>query len=465
MRIFLIDFENVHSEGIAGVEHLGENDEIVIFYSPNADTLSFELMQKLHISNAKLSYYKIRRGGKNALDFQLSSYLGYLLSTRSKDEIFIVSKDAGFDFLLDFWTGGYIDGVPPLKRFTSLKSVLQWENGRPEKGTALSQINEDAEEAIEEIANADEIVSVILEEKPKAAKPARAAKPVKAAEPVKAPAKKRGRPSKKAAEIVEPASVAEEVAAPAPAPVAEKPKARRGRPSKKAVEVAEVAENAKPIEAVEEAAVAVQGPPSDEEVAFINTLIQESKGLQSIYVALTKKYKQQRGVELYNYAKKRIAEVKQALKSSAEPEKTEAAVAAASEPVQPKKRGRKPKAAAAAASEPVQPKKRGRKPKADKAKPADVRRGRPRKSQPDSEPIVLTLEEQEKLDEVKNQFESRTQFRTLCNATFGRTRGTQIYNAIIEDFHPSGRGKAAAADASENADVVVIDADEVFSGN
>ena len=41
--------------------------------------------------------------GKNGLDFQLVSYLGYLLKTASKSNYIIVSNDCGFDAVVKFW--------------------------------------------------------------------------------------------------------------------------------------------------------------------------------------------------------------------------------------------------------------------------------------------------------------------------------------------------------------------------
>ena len=41
--------------------------------------------------------------GKNGLDFQLVSYLGYLLKTASKSNYVIVSNDCGFDAVVRFW--------------------------------------------------------------------------------------------------------------------------------------------------------------------------------------------------------------------------------------------------------------------------------------------------------------------------------------------------------------------------
>jgi len=152
MRIFLIDFENVHSEGMAGVDTLTDNDEVVIFYSANADTVSFELLHKLMFCKAKLSYFKIRRGGRNALDFQLSSYLGYLVSTRRDAEFYLISKDNGFDFVIDFWESGCIDVKPDIKRFYTVKAVFG------QKPRAITE----ADEAIIEVSEIPEIVEVTL---------------------------------------------------------------------------------------------------------------------------------------------------------------------------------------------------------------------------------------------------------------------------------------------------------------
>jgi len=124
MRIFLIDYENVHSDGMVGVDMLSEDDEVVIFYSLNADTLTFELLHKLMFCKAKLSYYKIKRGGRNALDFQLSTYLGYLADSRPDAEFYIISRDNGYDYAIDFWESGYLDVKPKVRRFPGIRQML-----------------------------------------------------------------------------------------------------------------------------------------------------------------------------------------------------------------------------------------------------------------------------------------------------------------------------------------------------
>ncbi|GHV47983.1 hypothetical protein FACS189499_06490 [Clostridia bacterium] len=133
----MVDFENVHSEGISGIDKLGAEDEVVIFYSANADSISFELLHKLMFCESKLSYYKVKCGGKNALDFQLCTYLGYIVSRNPGAETYIISKDNGFDFVIDFWRSGYVDTAPEVHRFQNIKSVSAWiANGRTHQRTA-----------------------------------------------------------------------------------------------------------------------------------------------------------------------------------------------------------------------------------------------------------------------------------------------------------------------------------------
>ena len=108
MRAFLIDFENVKSAGLVGIETLGMEDQVVILYSQNSNTISFEMHQKILSCEANVAYYQIRRGGKNSLDFQLSTLLGYLLASGLYTHLYIISNDSGFDALYDFWSSQYI---------------------------------------------------------------------------------------------------------------------------------------------------------------------------------------------------------------------------------------------------------------------------------------------------------------------------------------------------------------------
>lgn len=87
MAYYLIDFENVKSRGMEGVELLTEEDTVCIFYSDNADSMTFDLHRKLNETKANIIYHKVAVGTKNALDFQLATYLGYLICGQQNEGI------------------------------------------------------------------------------------------------------------------------------------------------------------------------------------------------------------------------------------------------------------------------------------------------------------------------------------------------------------------------------------------
>ena len=103
MNYYLIDFENIHSEGLEKLKDIKPNDTIIIFYSDSCKNISLDNLSP--ILNKQVSYksFKVSIGTKNALDFQLASYLGYLIGKEPSANYYIVSNDKGFDYLLDYW--------------------------------------------------------------------------------------------------------------------------------------------------------------------------------------------------------------------------------------------------------------------------------------------------------------------------------------------------------------------------
>lgn len=102
-RYYLVDYENVHQAGMNGIENLTENDVLVIFYTINAETLTFSIYEKLVQCKAEIQLYKVQCGGKNALDFQLSSYVGYIIGKNPTAEYYIISNDRGYEYIINFW--------------------------------------------------------------------------------------------------------------------------------------------------------------------------------------------------------------------------------------------------------------------------------------------------------------------------------------------------------------------------
>lgn len=103
MAIYLIDFENVHSDGLKGIEKLERSDECYIFYSEHAGVLTFNMHKKITESRAKIYYVEAQVGMKNALDFQLVSYLGYMLREKPEATYCLISNDKAFELVSKFW--------------------------------------------------------------------------------------------------------------------------------------------------------------------------------------------------------------------------------------------------------------------------------------------------------------------------------------------------------------------------
>ena len=139
MAYYLIDFENVKSRGMEGVELLTKEDTVCIFYSDNADSMTFDLHRKLNETKADIIYHKVAVGTKNALDFQLATYLGYLICEQQREGIhpnyFIVTKDNGFTSLMVYWKA---QGVP----VRIIRNLLWGKNPAAEQNLLTEEENE-----------------------------------------------------------------------------------------------------------------------------------------------------------------------------------------------------------------------------------------------------------------------------------------------------------------------------------
>lgn len=97
---YLIDYENVREEGLSAIQPGSLDDIIYIFYTVNAAKISLDALAGLA---ANLRIIKVP-AGKQSLDMHLVSYLGYLIARYGAgDSYVIISKDTGFDGVIDFW--------------------------------------------------------------------------------------------------------------------------------------------------------------------------------------------------------------------------------------------------------------------------------------------------------------------------------------------------------------------------
>ena len=113
MEYYFVDYENVNAAGLNGIVRLTEEDVVVIFYSENANTMTFGLHRRINASRAQIRFQKVLSGSRNALDFQLSSYLGYVICENAGKETtyYVVSRDRGYEVLTKYWKHQNVDVV------------------------------------------------------------------------------------------------------------------------------------------------------------------------------------------------------------------------------------------------------------------------------------------------------------------------------------------------------------------
>jgi hypothetical protein len=104
MNYYLVDFENIGTDGIKDLAGVKVNDFMILFYSDQCKNITLDVIDSIARLHLQFRAYKVKTGTKNALDFQLSSYLGYLIGKGEADSRFyIVSNDKGYDCLCEYW--------------------------------------------------------------------------------------------------------------------------------------------------------------------------------------------------------------------------------------------------------------------------------------------------------------------------------------------------------------------------
>lgn len=107
MAMYFVDYENVNSLGLKGITDLEENDKVYIFYTEPGNVKSTTITMTAHFdimkSKADIEYFCVECGGKNALDFQLSTFLGKCIAENKDGEFAIISNDKGFGYVSGFW--------------------------------------------------------------------------------------------------------------------------------------------------------------------------------------------------------------------------------------------------------------------------------------------------------------------------------------------------------------------------
>lgn len=118
---YLVDFENVHNDGLENISSLSNTDHVHIFYTDNAPTirLDFVFVDGIDIVGHKVPVRK------QSLDMHLVSYLGYLLGINKGKQCsyVIISKDSDYDNIIKFWQTGGIGNISRKPEIPNCKVV------------------------------------------------------------------------------------------------------------------------------------------------------------------------------------------------------------------------------------------------------------------------------------------------------------------------------------------------------
>ena len=94
----LIDFENVRPESLDGLD--SKHFKVLVFVGASQTTLKFEVAEAMQRLGARAQYVKISGNGPNALDFHIAFYIGHISASDATARFHIISRDTGFDPLV-----------------------------------------------------------------------------------------------------------------------------------------------------------------------------------------------------------------------------------------------------------------------------------------------------------------------------------------------------------------------------
>lgn len=95
----LIDYESVQPEDVSALKQ--DHFRVIVFVGAHQTKIAFETAAALQHMGTNAEYVKISGTGPNALDFHIAFYIGQFAEKDPEAYFHIVSKDAGFDPLIN----------------------------------------------------------------------------------------------------------------------------------------------------------------------------------------------------------------------------------------------------------------------------------------------------------------------------------------------------------------------------
>lgn len=101
-RVFLLDYENTGVRGLYGISELGLGDKVVVFCSnENIKHALYDLLRIYEERRVEIRVHLLKKRAVNALDFMITTYLGFEVSMEEQKEIFVISADKGYESAID----------------------------------------------------------------------------------------------------------------------------------------------------------------------------------------------------------------------------------------------------------------------------------------------------------------------------------------------------------------------------
>lgn len=177
MANYYIDYENVHNEGLKGVQKLQQEDKLHLFYSIKADTLKIDVVRQLMECPATICFDKIVNGVENALDFQLITAL--MCNYSAEEKYYIISRDKGYDAAIEMAGKQNRDNI---YRCRDIDGAI-----KHQEGLGIDESDQEVIVDLGDLASDYQVEDKTFSEEMPEVQPETAAQPDMVVEPVEAP--------------------------------------------------------------------------------------------------------------------------------------------------------------------------------------------------------------------------------------------------------------------------------------
>lgn len=107
----ILDYENIGSLGLNGIDKLTSKDTVCLFYSEKAHTIDLEAIEMFKNTKATIKYIKVKKTAPNYADFQIVTLTGLILGKNSEEKVAIISNDKGYVAVIDYLKNDCVTGI------------------------------------------------------------------------------------------------------------------------------------------------------------------------------------------------------------------------------------------------------------------------------------------------------------------------------------------------------------------